>query len=98
MASGKQQPSSTINMRILPLTLMLASGLLISGCFHTVVIPEKGVGVVYNVKTQVVSDELLKPGRHSIDPFSDVVLFNTDEKRNTLSFDVLFKDASSAYV
>ena len=85
-------------MKILFLILFFASGLLATGCLHGVVIPEQKVGLVYNVKTQVVSDELLKPGTHSIGPFSEVVAFDTRERQNTLSFDVVFKDATYAYV
>jgi hypothetical protein len=85
-------------MKILPLTFFFASGLLATGCFQIVVIPEQKVGLVYNVKTQVVTDELLKPGTHSIGSFSEVVAFNTLERQNMLSFDVVFKDATSAYV
>jgi hypothetical protein len=85
-------------MRIRPLTFLLVIGLLSISCSHTVEIPEKKVGVVYDTRTEVVSDDLLKPGKHSIGIYSDVVLFDINDQKVSFSFDVLFKDATSAIV
>jgi hypothetical protein len=83
-------------MRIISLAILILIGL--TSCTRTVEVPENKVGIVYNYKTKDVVDRVFKSGKHSISMSSDIVLFDTTDQKLNFSFDILFKDATSAVI
>jgi hypothetical protein len=83
-------------MRIISLALLIITGL--TCCTRTVEIPGNKVGIVYDIKTKDVVDRVFESGKHSISTSSDIVLFDTTDQKLNLSFDILFKDATSAVI
>jgi hypothetical protein len=83
-------------VKIITSTFLLTLGLLIIGCSSKVEIPANKIGVSYDNRTMVVNDELLRAGQHSINTNTAVTLFDINEQEIKFSFDILFKDATSA--
>lgn len=83
-------------MRTISLALLTIVGL--TSCSRTVEIPENKVGIVYDIKTKDVVGRVFESGKHSISMSSDMVLFDTTDQKLNFSFDILFKDATSAVI
>ena len=83
-------------MRTISLGLLIIIGL--TSCSRTVEIPENKVGIVYDVKTTDIIDSVFTSGKHSISMSSDITLFDTTVQKLNFSFDILFKDATSAVI
>src|SRR5688572_11772946 len=83
-------------MRIISLAILITIGL--TSCTRTVEIPENKVGIVYDIKTKDVVDRVFESGKHSISTSSDIALFDTTDQKLNFSFDILFKDATSAVI
>lgn len=83
-------------MRIISLAILIIIGL--TSCTRTVKIPENKVGIVYDIKTKDVVDRVFESGKHSISTSSDIALFDTTDQKLNFSFDILFKDATSAVI
>jgi hypothetical protein len=83
-------------MRIISLAILITIGL--TSCTRIVEIPENKVGIVYDFKTKDVVDRVFESGKHSISTSSDIALFDTTDQKLNFSFDILFKDATSAVI
>ena len=83
-------------MRIISLALLIIAGL--TSCTRTVEIPENKVGIVYDIKTKDVVDRVFLSGKHSVSMSSGMVIFDTTDQKLNFSFDILFKDATSAVI
>jgi len=80
------------------ISIILTGLVMTTGCSRTIEVPENKVGVLYSTNNKIEREDVLKNGQHTIDFFTDVVLYDVTEQEKNFSFDVLFKDASPAKI